>query len=276
MERLSKLCESYINKFPTFETKNTKNTWTITDVVQAEIINILWDWTLANVLIQLTKHNHAWEYSDNIINEFEEEREIKVLDINQAEIINKLIWLDAVKVFDGWIHDVYLDYPNKSLENKNAKVSFRFRFKVSNEWELSIYYTIKQKIKDEVAVNIRSAYEKELKLWNPAMVADLLWALWVVETREKLQKRVSLTKWNTKYDFNESDRVNIPGWLEIETNTRDQASWILELLWIEWHTVMNVGSRKFYKHYWEEYSTINEESKILIPKPMKDFIKEVS
>jgi len=275
MDRLSGLCGNYILKFPKFNEENNAEVWDVTDAFKAEVVNILWEWHLSDVLIQLTKHGHAWEFSDNLINDFEIEREIKVLDVNIEEVVKKLLWLWAIKVFDGWVHDVYIDYADKELENKDAKVSFRFRFKISEKGKLSIFYTIKKKINDEIAQDIRSVYESELKLSNPMLVSDLLGAIWLQETREKIQKRQSLSHGETKFDFNKSHHEAIKDWLEIETSHWERAKWMVDLLGLWGHEIKNVGSRKFYKNYGVEYGNLDKESKLEIPEPIDKYIKKI-
>lgn len=277
MDRLSGLCTSYMWKFPNFKEENTCEVWDVTDAFKAEVINILWEWHLSDVLIQLTKHGHAWEFSDNMINDFDIEREIKVLDVDTEEIIKKLKYLWAKKVFDGWIHDVYIDYADKELEKRDQKVSFRFRFKVSHEWKLSIYYTLKKKKDDDISSDIRSVYESELKLSNPQLVSDLLGAIWLQETREKVQQRKSLAFNETaKFDFNHSIFKEIPDWLEVETTHWERAKWMVDLLWLWDNTIMNAWSRKLYKNYWVKYKILDENSQLDIPEQIDDYIEEVS
>lgn len=276
MDRLSALSANYMWKFSNFNEENKSEIWWVTDAFKAEIINILWAGHLSDVLIQLTKHGHAGEFSDNMINDFEIEREIKVLDVDIEEVTKKLKLLGAKKVFDWWIHDVYIDYADKQLEKREAKVSFRFRFKVSHEWKLSIFYTVKKKINDEIAQDIRSVYESELKLSNPILVADLLGAIWLQETREKIQKRKSFAHGETKFDFNSSYHENIPDWLEVETSHWERARGMVDLLGLWGHEIKNVWSRKFYKNYNVKYSNFDENSKLDIPQPIDKYIDKVS
>jgi adenylate cyclase class IV len=59
------------------------------------------------------------------------EKEIKILDINPQEIIAKLEEFGAKRTFEGFIHDVYYDFPEEDENNKmeDNKRLFRVRKK---------------------------------------------------------------------------------------------------------------------------------------------------
>lgn len=46
------------------------------------------------------------------------EKEIKLLEVTREEIVKKLLNLGAKKIFDGYIHDIYYDFPEKTKKNK--------------------------------------------------------------------------------------------------------------------------------------------------------------
>ena len=56
------------------------------------------------------------------------EIEIKILEINSLEVQNKLLELGAQKIFEGFIHDIYYDFPD-DLENKMEANGRMFRLR---------------------------------------------------------------------------------------------------------------------------------------------------
>jgi adenylate cyclase class IV len=55
------------------------------------------------------------------------EKEIKILDIDTDDIQKQLVDLGAEKTFEGYIHDVYYDFPGDTMEDN--KRLFRVRQK---------------------------------------------------------------------------------------------------------------------------------------------------
>ncbi len=225
--------------------------WQMFEQVSNEISHIL-EWKelkeLRELLILLTKHWTIW-VSDNIWNTFEQEKEVKVLDIDYDKVIKKLKALEAKEVFDGVIDDIYLDLPEAQLENKDYKVSFRLRFKYSNKWELRFFYTLKRKRpknkKAEIAT--RDCYEKEFEIRKPWLVMDLLKNIWLKAYRRKIKKRIAFVIRDVKFDID--SYWIIPPLLEIETDRPDQIPWILGMLKLDKNELSSSGSRWLFRHY---------------------------
>jgi len=60
------------------------------------------------------------------------EKEIKILDVDVSELEKKLEAIGAKKTFDGFIHDVYYDFPHdeeNSHKMEDNKRLFRVRKK---------------------------------------------------------------------------------------------------------------------------------------------------
>ena len=53
------------------------------------------------------------------------EREVKVLEINRKDLEQKIKQLGWKKVFEGWIHDIYFDYPEKVLYDAGIRIRVR-------------------------------------------------------------------------------------------------------------------------------------------------------
>ncbi len=115
-----------------------------------QISNILLDEDeLSSLLIFLTSY---WfiELSENIWNNFEEESENKILDIDKSKLIEDLESIWAVKTFEWKVDDDYYDFLDMRLDNAKKSWetwrSFRIREKLdSTSWDVSRYYTIKRK-----------------------------------------------------------------------------------------------------------------------------------
>ena len=246
MERVSKLLQAY-DKEKWTNLDAMKPVWDVHEQTQKEIRNILWNTNLSGMLIALTKHGVAWDLTDNLINTFEIERELKILEVDKEALIQKLEWLWAQRVFEWVIDDIYLDYTDSILENAPEKTSFRIRIKVDIYGKIQVYYTIKKKLKDQNIANIRSCYEKEFQLHNPWLFCDMLVPLGIHVQRRKMKERVSLVLWNSKYDIDTYE--GIPSVLEIETDSAEKAEGIIEVLGLSEYERLITGSNGLLKHY---------------------------
>jgi adenylate cyclase class IV len=72
------------------------------------------------------------------------EKEIKILEINKEEIVEKLLAMGAEKTFEGFVHDVYYDFPDDAPKNKMEANGRMFRLRQKGEEHI---YTIKNKRK---------------------------------------------------------------------------------------------------------------------------------
>lgn len=70
------------------------------------------------------------------------EKEIKILEINKEEIVEKLLELGAEKSFEGFVHDIYYDFPDDAPKDKMAANGRMFRLRQKGEDHI---YTIKNK-----------------------------------------------------------------------------------------------------------------------------------
>jgi len=154
------------------------------------------------------------------------EKEIKILEVNTVEIINRLLDLWAEKIFEGNIKDVYFDFhDNVSNKKQEAECIYRLRQK----WEKNVY-TVKHKKQLETD-NEKVMVKEEVETW----VADfenfskMLKMQWMTPIRKKEKHRASYVLGDTAFDF---DTYNgIPTILEIEWPSWDKIySWIKELL----------------------------------------------
>lgn len=180
------------------------------------------------------------------------EKEIKILDVNVEEITKKLEEYWAKKTFDGFIHDVYYDFPWDKMEGEKRM------FRVRQKWETHLY-TIKRKrkkVKKAEWVNAKDEHETEIT--DVKSFSKVLEKYWMQKTREKKKYRISYNHNWIEFDIDDYyiwDNNNlIPPLLEIEaTNHDDIQDWIKKL-WLELHEQKLFWSRSLFKFYGQDYS----------------------
>ena len=99
------------------------------------IENILGDNKISDLIILLISYGLI-KISENLWNQFEREKEIKILDVDSKKLWEKLLDLWAKKIFEGRIIDTYFDTKKKDLKNWTTnwwnKSSIRIRYKVGS------------------------------------------------------------------------------------------------------------------------------------------------
>lgn len=177
------------------------------------------------------------------------EKEIKILEINKKEIVAQLVELGAEKTFEGFIHDVYYDFPDDAPKNKMEAKGRMFRLR--QKWEEHIY-TIKNKRKKvKKAEGVIAKDEHETPISNIESFAKVLEKYGMERTREKKKHRVSYALDGMEFDFDVYEWI--PEFLEIEGPDGDTIqAWVVKL-WLDSYEQMLGGSRKIFKHYGVEY-----------------------
>jgi len=240
--------------------KIPKQIWQIEDITKSRIENILGTNNALSNLLMLLVNYKLIQLSDNIWNNFEKEKEIKILDVNTSELWKQLLeeWW-AVKTFEGRVTDTYFDTENKDIEkwtyNNWEKSSLRIRHKVpkwENHWDH--YCTIKKKDKKSEDQNeLRDCYEEEFILFNSIIFYKLLKILELNEYKMKVKNRVAYSLWGIKFDFDKYK--GIPNLLEIEAASWKIAQNYINHLWLEWNEKLNGWSSSLFKHYWKKLKT---------------------
>lgn len=146
-----------------------------------------------------------------------EEIEVKILNINKDEIIQKLDSFGAKKVFDGPMNSVYLDYEDK-LKNKEKMLRIR------QKGEKCIL-TLKIKKKDSEA-KINDEYETEVKNFEEARI--IFKNLGFKEFATDFRKRISYKFRNSLVEIDIYE--TIPPFLEVESPNKDELKEIVKLL----------------------------------------------
>lgn len=182
------------------------------------------------------------------------EKEIKILEIDKKDIVNKLIDLWAIQTFDWFIHDVYYDFPDWDwMKMENNKRLFRVRKK----WEIHLY-TIKRKRnkKSEWWESwLKVADEWENQITDVESFTKVLEKYGMTKTREKMKHRVSFKLNNIEFDID--DYEWIPSLMEIEASTSEEINNYIKILWMENHIHKKFWSRKLYEYYGLEYKYLD-------------------
>lgn len=260
-----------VNRFLEFLKANLielpKKMQEVESFTKLEIANILWKNSLTELLIKSHEYD-LLKLSDNLINWLEQEKELKILDVDKAKLEENLAnkaW--AKKVFEGLIIDTYYDFDNGHIESIDWKVSFRIREKRDLEGHSSYYYTIKRKEEqDQDSEVMRVCYEKEFKINNIVLFTELLHYLWFYKTRAKKKQRVAYELWKIKFDID--DYKWMPTLLEIEAATKEIADFYITALWLQNNKKSNWGSRTLFEIYQQEYKTFPK------PKITRKAVKE--
>ncbi len=165
------------------------------------------------------------------------EKEIKILEVNKNDLIERLEKFGATKTFEDQIYDVYYDYPENQIDVE--KRSFRIRKKGN-----CYLYTIKKKEKSET---IKICQEKEVEITNLDGFIKTLGKYWLVKTREKVKHRTSYRLWEIEFDIDEYD--SMPTLLEIEAKNDEEINlWIVNL-WLQNHKRKTFWSRWLFEYY---------------------------
>ena len=177
------------------------------------------------------------------------EKEIKILEIDKDVIVAQLLELGAEKTFEGFVHDIYYDFPDDAPKNKMEANGRMFRLRKKGEEHI---YTIKnkrKKIKKEEGVVAKDEHETPIS--NIESFAKVLEKYGMSKIREKKKHRVSYALDGMEFDFDIYE--GIPEFLEIEGPDGDTIQqWVVKL-GLEKYEQMLGWSRKIFKHYGIEY-----------------------
>ena len=185
------------------------------------------------------------------------EKEIKILEVDVIKLQKKLEKLWAIKTFEGYIHDIYYDFPGEDGDKMEANKRL---FRVRQKWNIHMY-TIKRKRNKKSEwgeKGVKIADEGEREITDVESFTKVLEKYGMKETREKKKFRISYALDNLEFDIDDyfmwDDRNTIPPLLEIEAQTSQEIySWIKKLD-LENNRQEKWGSRKLFEHYGVEYS----------------------
>ena len=176
------------------------------------------------------------------------EKEIKILEINKEAVVERLLELWAEKTFEGFVHDVYYDFPDDD-EHKMEANNRLFRLRQKGEEHI---YTIKRKrkkIKKKEEINAKD--EHETSITNIESFAKVLEKYWMERTREKKKHRVSYKLDGMEFDFDLYEWI--PEFLEIEWPDGETIQNWVKKIGLDWFEQMLGWSRKLFKYYGIDY-----------------------
>ncbi len=169
------------------------------------------------------------------------EIEVKILEVNQDEVVEKLLSLGAIKTFEGILEAKFYDYEDKYLSQAGKVLRLR---KEGNESFLTLKQNFdmsKVKICDEIETEISNA--EEIKI--------ILLSLKLQPLKTTKKKRISYKIQNTKFEFDEylEEFSNIPILLEIETPNIEKIYEWAEKLGFSKEDCKPWGFNKLVKYY---------------------------
>ena len=185
------------------------------------------------------------------------EKEIKILDINSKDIQKKLEKMWAEKTFEGYIHDIYYDFPGDSWDKMDINERI---FRIRKKWDTYLYTIKRKRSKNENSdeKSLKIADEWERNITNVESFKKVLEKYWMVKTREKKKHRISYSLENIEFDiddyFYKEKEKPIPTLLEIEGENYENINEYIEKLWLSENEKKNRWSRKLFEHYDVAYS----------------------
>lgn len=186
------------------------------------------------------------------------EKEIKILDIDVAQVTAKLEEFGAKKTFEWFVHDVYYDFPEDDENNKMEDNSRLFR--VRKKWETHMY-TIKRKRnkkKDGWEKWLKIADEGEREISDVESFQKVLDKYGMEKIREKKKYRISYQLMHLEFDIDDyyiwDNSKIIPPLLEIEAQSKEEIEIMIKKLNLQDHQQEKWGSRKLFEHYGQEYN----------------------
>lgn len=133
------------------------------------------------------------------------EIEVKILEVDKREVLSKLKKLGARKTFQGFIHALYFDFPNRRLKKRQSILRLR---KMGSKTEL----TFKQGLSKKRA-KIMEELQSPLPDFETAK--DIMLQLGLGIARKVKKHRLSFVKGNTHFELD--TYPGIPTLLEIES-----------------------------------------------------------
>ena len=167
------------------------------------------------------------------------EIEVKILDINEEEIKEKLSSLGAKKYFDGEVNAVHFDSPHRELRKTGECLRVRT---VGDEVEFCY------KGKDESKV-FKSKEEIEVKTNNFENTIKILENLGFERFHEAKKHRQSFKLGNVKFELDKYSEI--PVFLEIEAPSEEEVVEYVKKLGFTMEQTTNLGAREIIKQYLE-------------------------
>ncbi|MFW6230456.1 MAG: class IV adenylate cyclase [Nanoarchaeota archaeon] len=142
-----------------------------------------------------------------------DEIEVKILDINKAEIISKLLELGAEKAFDGPVETMF--YDTKNMDLRRLKKILRLR-----RMGEKVFLTYKQKISQE---HVKIYDEEEVEVNDLETMQKMLENLGYQKKKHIMKYRTSYALDGVKFEIDQFAGAYkfFPPFLEIEAANKD-------------------------------------------------------
>ncbi len=236
---------------------NKKSFLDVPNPLAKEIFNVFQDKALTTFFIIL-KSFWVLDYTINPVNEYEKEKEIKILEVDKKKLVSDLHSLWARLIFSWLVEDTYFDYSDLRLD-RDGKRSFRIRKKISED-EKKYFYTIKRKTWPVKDGEPRICYEKEFIIHHFDIFQKVLEAFWLKKSRKKEKQRLwyvlnhidAITGEIRKVKFDIDDYEKIPTLLEIECDYNEDILHYIKTLGLDKNKKLSTWSRWLYRNY-EKY-----------------------
>ena len=138
------------------------------------------------------------------------EIEVKVIEIDKKEVIDKLKSIGAEKILDDDIFTVKFDFPSKRLEKDDCYLRLR------KEGEVAVL-TFKKAISKE---DVKVADELEVAVESFGDTRKVLEAIGMVEVKSWAKHRISYLVGEVRVDID--SQADIPDFLEIEAGSIEE------------------------------------------------------
>ena len=150
------------------------------------------------------------------------EIEVKILDINRQEIVEKLLSLGAKKVFDGEIHALFFDNQDGSIKKNNIVLRLR---RMGDRFFLAF----KRRMPHEAAQNYEE-YEAEVSNFDDTkkILDSLGFSVWL--TMKKHRTSYQLEDVHFELDKHHDQFAFVPEFLEIEAKEIETVHKYAEIL----------------------------------------------
>lgn len=160
------------------------------------------------------------------------ELEVKILEINKVEIINRIKQLWWIKTFEWEIF-------NEFLVNQDWK-----KLRLRQQWN-EIFLTYKNKIQND---NSMENDEYEIKIDNLENCIKILENIWFTKYWESKKIRIEYRLWNIKFDLDKYEWI--PRLIEIESDNKNDLNEWVQLLWYSQNDTCILTERPLKEKYW--------------------------
>ena len=169
------------------------------------------------------------------------EIEIKILEVNHEEIVEKLVNLGAKKIFEGEIKAEFFEFETNFLSNQDIINRLR------NEGE-KIILTVKEPIEKKV---VKVVEETEIEVSDIEKARTILNSLGLVVKKVTKKHRITYNLRGTQFELDKyiGDHSFIPEFLEIESKNVKEIYKYVELLGLKKEDCKPWSMKNLIEHY---------------------------